>query len=356
MWTPRSSSRTRRNSVCRALASPRASKPRSRFRASSGSARSGSMTPAASGSTPIPSAASARAASGAKACATPWRSCRNGSSRACASIRSDRQMTAIGLIGCGGRAQDVVAALRGADGVRIVGALARPGRGDEARAKLCGVDIVEALDDLIARKPALVAEVAGQAAVAEHADAVLRSGIDCLLISVGALADATLLAQLKSAAREGNSRMLLPAGAVGGIDAIAAMRFAGLTSVRYRSRKPPLAWRGSPAERLVDLGKLAKRTVLYKGTAGEAALLYPQNANVAAAVALAGLGFDATEVELVADPDAGGNVHEIEAEGAAGRFAIELQGKPSRTNPKTSALAAFSVARALLNEQATIVI
>src|SRR5262249_49576705 len=88
----------------------------------------------------------------------------------------------------------------------------------------------------------------------------------------------------------------------------------------------------------------------------EAALLYPQNANVAAAVALAGLGFDATEVELVADPDAGGNVHEIEAEGAAGRFAIQLQGKPSRSNPKTSALAAFSGARALLSEPAPIVI
>ena len=92
---------------------------------------------------------------------------------------------------------------------------------------------------------------------------------------------------------------------------------------------------------------LSARTVLYRGTAGEAALLYPQNANVAAAVALAGLGFDATEVELVADPAAPGNVHEIEAEGAAGRFAIQLQGKPSRTNPKTSALAALSVARAL---------
>jgi aspartate dehydrogenase len=94
----------------------------------------------------------------------------------------------------------------------------------------------------------------------------------------------------------------------------------------------------------------------YKGTAGEAALLYPQNANVAAAVALAGLGFDATEVELVADPDAPGNIHEIEAEGVAGSFAIQLQGKASRTNPKTSALAALSVARALLNRHATIVI
>ena len=88
----------------------------------------------------------------------------------------------------------------------------------------------------------------------------------------------------------------------------------------------------------------------------EAALLYPQNANVAAAVALPGLGFEATQVELVADPGAAGNIHEIEAEGAAGRFAIALQGKPSRTNPKTSALAALSVARALLNQQARIVI
>jgi aspartate dehydrogenase len=267
-------------------------------------------------------------------------------------------MTAVGLIGCGGIAQDVVAALRAStgNGVRIVGALARPGRGDEARARLCEIDIVEALDALLARGPELVAEVAGQAAVAEHGDKLLRSGIDLLVISVGALADPALLGRLKSAAHDGNSRILLPAGAIGGIDAIAAMRVAGLTSVRYRSRKPPAAWRGSPAERVVDLGALTQRTVLYKGTAGEAALLYPQNANVAAAVALAGLGFDATEVELVADPDAPGNVHEIEAEGAAGRFAIQLQGKPSRSNPKTSALAAMSVARALLNERATIVI
>jgi aspartate dehydrogenase len=268
-------------------------------------------------------------------------------------------MISVGLIGCGGIAQDVAAVLRSADDanrVRIVGALARPGRAGAAREKLPEIDIVESLDELLARRPALVAEVAGQGAVAEHGAAVLRRGVNLLVISVGALADQPLLAQLKSAAQEGNSRILLPAGAIGGIDAIAAMRLAGLTGVRYRSRKPPAAWRGSPAEQVADLAKLAQRTVLYKGAAGEAALLYPQNANVAAAVALAGLGFDATEVELVADPDAPGNVHEIEAEGAAGRFAIQLQGKPSRTNPKTSALAALSVARALLNRHATIVI
>ncbi len=266
-------------------------------------------------------------------------------------------MTSAALIGCGGIARDVVAALREADAkVEIVGALCRPGRAEGARRALAGIAVVESLADLLACKPVVVAEVAGQQAVAEHGADVLRRGFDLLVISVGALADAELLARLKTAAQAGQSRILLPAGAIGGLDAIAAMRLGGLQAVRYRSRKPPAAWRGSPAEKVADLDKLAGRTVLYRGSAGEAALLYPQNANVAAAVALAGLGFDKTEVELVADPDAPGNVHEIEAEGVAGRFAIALQGRPSRTNPKTSALAALSVARALINLEATIVI
>jgi len=266
-------------------------------------------------------------------------------------------MIAAALIGYGGIARDVVAALREADAkVEIVGALCRPGRAEGARSALAGTAVVESLPDLLARKPVVVAEVAGQQAVAEHGAAVLRRGFDLLVISVGALADAELLARLKTAAHAGHSRILLPAGAIGGLDAIAAMRLGGLQAVRYRSRKPPAAWRGSPAEKVADLDKLAGRTVLYRGSAGEAALLYPQNANVAAAVALAGLGFDKTEVELVADPDAPGNVHEIEAEGVAGSFAIALQGRPSRTNPKTSALAALSVARALINLEATIVI
>ncbi len=266
-------------------------------------------------------------------------------------------MIAVGLIGYGGIAQDALAALREfGEGVKIVGALCRPGRIANARAAVPGIPIVEALDDLLARTPKVVAEVAGQGAVAEYGPPVLRRGVDFLIISIGALAEPKLLKELKAAAQAGGSRILLPAGAIGGIDAIAAMRLGGLDAVRYRSRKPPAAWRGSPAEKIADLDKLTSCTVLYRGNAGEAALLYPQNANVAAAVALAGLGFDHTEVELVADPAAPGNVHEIEAEGAAGHFAIQLQGRPSRTNPKTSALAALSVARALANLQAAIVI
>ena len=268
-------------------------------------------------------------------------------------------MTWVGLIGCGGIAQDVLAALREKDvdaEVEIVGLLARPGRSEIARQKFPELEIFEAIEDLLSEGPDIIAEVASQQAVAEYGEQVLRDGIDLLVISIGALADAELYERLETAADAGNSRMLLPAGAIGGIDAITAMRIGGLSSVRYRSRKPPAAWRGSPAEKVVDLRSLAKPAVLYTGTAREAALLYPQNANVAAAVALAGLGFEETQVELVADPEAPGNVHEIEAEGAAGKLAIRLEGRPSRSNPKTSALAALSVARALLNEEAAIVI
>jgi aspartate dehydrogenase len=131
-------------------------------------------------------------------------------------------MTAGGLIGCGGIAQDVVAALRASpgNGVSIVGALARPGRGDEARTKLGGIDIVESLGDLLARDPALVGEVAGQPAVAEHGDKVLRSGVDLLVISVGALGRSRAARTAQIAASEGRAESSLPAGAVGGIDAM----------------------------------------------------------------------------------------------------------------------------------------
>ena len=94
----------------------------------------------------------------------------------------------------------------------------------------------------------------------------------------------------------------------------------------------------------------------YRGKAREAALLFPKNANVAATVALAGLGFDKTEVELCADPSAPGNIHEIEADGLAGSFRIEIHGKPIPENIRTSMLTAFSVARGLANLAATTVI
>jgi aspartate dehydrogenase len=259
-------------------------------------------------------------------------------------------MARIGLIGFGGIGQ-TVARLAG-DKSEIAGVLIRPGR--SAPVEAAGLPAFEDVDALLASRPDCIAECAGQPAVRDVGPAILAAGIDLIVISIGALADAELEAELREAATIGGAHILLPAGAIGGIDALAAMALEGLSQVTYRSRKPPAAWKGSPAVEVADLDSLAEATTLYQGTAREAASRFPKNANVAATVALAGLGLDETRVALVADPDAPGNVHEIEASGASGNFTIRLVGRPSPDNPRTSALTALSMARAVLNRDALI--
>ena len=163
------------------------------------------------------------------------------------------------------------------------------------------------------------------------------------MISIGALAEPELLEDLTAAATRGSSKLVLAAGAVAGADALSAARVAGLERVVYTSRKPPGAWKGTVAETRCDLDALTAETVLFAGPADEAARLYPQNANVAATIALAGAGFAETEVTLVADPSAAGNVHHIVAGGMFGKFEVEIWGRPLPDNPKTSTLAAHSV-------------
>jgi aspartate dehydrogenase len=207
------------------------------------------------------------------------------------------------------------------------------------------VDRYEKLTDM----PELAVECAGHAAVAEFGEECLTSGADFLVTSVGALTDTLVLQRLERASRTHMGKLMIPAGAIAGIDALAAARYGGLERVRYTSRKAPEAWKGTPAEQMCNLGALHGPTPFYTGNAGEAARLFPQNANVAATIALAGLGFDRTEVSLSADPDAPGNVHVIEAEGAFGELRVEVQGRPLADNPKTSTLAALSVLRAIHN-------
>lgn len=203
------------------------------------------------------------------------------------------------------------------------------------------------LDALLAWHPQLAVECAGHGVVAEHVVTLLRAGVDVVVVSVGALADAALRAKLEAAATEGGAELILVSGAIGGLDALSAAREAGLDSVHYIGRKPPAAWKGTPAERDFALDEIAEPTVIFEGTAAESARLYPKNANVTAAVALAGLGFEATAVRMIADPSVDSNVHEVQAAGAFGRFSIRLENNPLPDNPKTSWLAALSIDAAL---------
>jgi aspartate dehydrogenase len=266
----------------------------------------------------------------------------------------------IGLIGLGGMGKVVVASLQAdktASGHEIVGAIVAPE--DLAHARETNgfeLPVLDDMQELMALKPDVIAECAGHAAVRQYGEQILRAGIKLLVISIGVLADDTLYECLRAAAKAGNTSMLLPAGAVGGIDALGAARLAGLERVTYRARKPAMAWSGTAAEELLNLAELKSAECFYQGSAREAALLYPKNSNVAATVALAGLGLDRTSVELIADPAATDNIHEIDVDAKSGSFQIRLAGRPLADSPKTSALAAYSVAKCLLDLDSAIVI
>ena len=195
----------------------------------------------------------------------------------------------------------------------------------------------------IPTKPDLIIDCGGHTALAQFGPNALAMGIDVLTVSLGALANSTLEADLKHAAQNGGARLHLASGAIGGLDALRSAAAGYLSSVTYKGRKPPQGWYGSPAEEKTDLGRLTEAFTHFQGTAREAALAYPKNANVAAAVALSGLGMDDTRVELIADPNVNENIHEVVATGDFGQFSFQIAGQGLPGSPKSSALAAMSV-------------
>jgi aspartate dehydrogenase len=170
-------------------------------------------------------------------------------------------------------------------------------------------------------------------------------------MSVGALADPELLRDLAATAARAGRRVLVPSGAIGGLDAIRAARIGGLDSVELRSTKPPRALRGAPGlvASGLDVDTLTEPTIVFDGPATDAVAAFPQNLNVVAALSLAGVGPDRTRVVLIADPTSDRNVHEVAARGAFGELTIRLENRPTPGNPKTSLLAPLS-ALALLRQ------
>jgi len=209
---------------------------------------------------------------------------------------------------------------------------------------------------LINNKPNLVVECAGHDAVAAHIAQVLSAGFDTVVASVGALADAAFADSLYNEAHKGMSRLIIPAGAIGGVDLLASLKKHGKLDVSYRGIKPPAAWSGTLADKLMNLDQLSEETVIFSGSAREAACNYPKNANVAATIALAGAGFEATQTELVADPKATGNIHEYSVNSPLAHYTLRVESQPSSGNVKTSVTTVYSILREITNRIGPIVI
>ncbi len=254
----------------------------------------------------------------------------------------------VGLLGCGTIGTEVAAAIDdgtvpGAELIAVFNRSRAP-----AESLVDSLDSAPTIVDTpsgLNAEASLVIEAAGQSAVRQHAVDILESGTDLMLMSVGALADTELRRAVLAAADDHGCRLYVPSGAIAGLDAIKAAALADeLTSVSLTTTKPPSGLSGAPyiEENEIDLTTLEEPTVVYAGSAREAAAAFPSNINVALALSLASIGPADTDVTIVADPDEGNNVHRIEAIGSAGRIETEVRNVPSPTNPKTSYLAALS--------------
>jgi len=248
----------------------------------------------------------------------------------------------VGLIGYGAIGQAIAGfiAERAPDRVVITGALVRDPQRPRAGA---GVPLIADLAALLATGPEVVVEVGGHRALATWGPGVLAAGVDLYMAGIGALADPAVERALREAAASGGSAAIVLSGAIGGLDALAAAAVGGLDLVTVTTRKPAVTL--LPAAEAVTL---AEPREIFAGSAREAALKFPESVNIAAAVALAGAGFEATRVRIVADPGIDRNRHEVAAEGAFGSMRVEIANIPSADNPRSARLVAMSAVHALL--------
>lgn len=262
----------------------------------------------------------------------------------------------IATIGFGTIANDVFTGLKTIEGHATDWAvLLRPDSPRRAHVPASAI-VFSSLNELLDWQPDLVIEAAGQAAVQDYVPRILRSGVNVVLVSIGALADAATYDIVVDAARKGHARLVLPAGAIASLDYLGALGNRTGTTVLYESRKPVAAWRQELCVLGLDPDDINEEVELFKGTASAAALRYPKNLNVAATLGLAGVGMEGTQVRVVADPHATGNQHRIVVESELGTLETKLVNSPSPNNPKTSWIVAQSVVHAVKRQFAPVLI
>lgn len=192
----------------------------------------------------------------------------------------------------------------------------------------------------------VVVECAPAAVFRQIAEPAVRAGRVLVPISVGALLDHWSLVAL---AETTGARIIVPSGALLGLDAVRAAGEGRIESVRMVTRKPPLGLAGAPYLEAhgIDVSNLQAPAKVFDGTAREGAAGFPANVNVAAALGLAGVGPDVTRLEIWADPTVSRNTHHIAVEADSVRFELFIENVPTKENPRTGRLVAHSVVATL---------
>ena len=229
----------------------------------------------------------------------------------------------------------------GVEGLRLVAVSA----GDRARA---AARVAGFREPPAVASPAelAAADIVVEAAPAAVFDAIAEPAIAAGRILVPASVGALLARMhLVERARATGARIVVPTGAILGLDAVRAAAEGEVASITIETRKPPGGLAGAPylVERGVSLADIAREQVVFEGSAAEAASGFPANLNVAAVLALAGIGPERTRVRIIADPAVTRNMHTIRVESEAARFVMTIEGVPSAENPRTGRLTPLSV-------------
>jgi aspartate dehydrogenase len=169
----------------------------------------------------------------------------------------------------------------------------------------------------------------------------VKSGKTAVVLSVGALLEHDDLIEL---AKQNGGQIVVPTGALIGLDAVTAAAVGEIQSVRMITRKPVRGLAGAPyiVDNNIDIERITEPLKIFDGTAREAAKGFPANLNVAVALSLAGIGPDRTRLEIWADPALTRNVHRVEVESDSARFSMSIENVPSE-NPRTGLITALSV-------------
>jgi aspartate dehydrogenase len=259
----------------------------------------------------------------------------------------------IAVAGLGAIGTKVVEALdRGIDGLVLTAVSAQNPEKHRSRlaslARRPAVLPIEALVDVAD----IVIECAPSRLVRSIVAPFVSSGKTAVVLSAGALLDHEDLVEL---AQQNGGQIVVPTGALIGLDAVTAAAVGKIHSVRMVTRKPVRGLAGAPyiVENNIDIEQITAPLKIFDGSAREAAKGFPANVNVAAALSLAGIGPDRTTIEIWADPALTRNVHRIEVDSDSARFSMSIENIPSE-NPKTGLITALSVIACLRKLRASL--